>query len=197
MYHAGDYDLAGFCVGVVEREGIIDGSSVKTGDALIALASSGAHSNGYSLIRRIVEREGDCLDEIVDGRPLGAALLEPTRIYVRALLALREQVPVKAMAHITGGGLTENIPRVLPDDCAAEIDTSSWTRPALFDWLQDKGRVADTEMWRTFNCGVGMVICVAAEHLDQALAALQELGEQAWCIGRIVDRADDSAVQLR
>jgi phosphoribosylformylglycinamidine cyclo-ligase len=188
MYDGADYDLAGFCVGVVEFDEIIDGRRVGTGDVLIGLASGGVHSNGFSLVRRIVERAGDGLDEPIDGIPLAEALLTPTRIYVPALLALRRQVGIKAMAHVTGGGLPENLPRVLPEDCCAEIDTDSWTRPALFDWLREHGRVADTEMWRTFNCGVGMVVCVDADEADRALALLAEHGERAWVLGRVAPR---------
>ena len=185
MYEGDDYDLAGFCVGIVEKDQIIDGSRVRHGDQLIALASSGPHSNGYSLIRKIVERSQVDLDHEVAGVPVGEALLAPTRIYVKSLLALIAAVPVHALSHITGGGLLENIPRVLPDDCKAVIDRHSWQLPAIFQWLQDEGAVETHEMYRTFNCGVGMVIAVPAADCDRALALLQELGEQAWLLGSI------------
>ena len=184
MYEGDDYDLAGFCVGVVEEDRIIDGSRVQAGDKLIALGSSGAHSNGYSLIRRILARSNP--DGVtVNGRPLIDALLEPTRIYVKTLLAIIEQIDVRAMAHITGGGLPENLPRVLPADAVAWVDTSSWTLPELFQWLQREGQVDAFEMYRTFNCGVGMVLVVPDAQLDQALALLEAAGENAWLLGEI------------
>jgi phosphoribosylformylglycinamidine cyclo-ligase len=185
MYEGEDYDLAGFCVGVVEKSGIIDGSRVAAGDALVALASSGAHSNGYSLIRRILDVSGTPLDTPLDGRPLAEALLAPTRIYVKPLLALIASCQVNALAHITGGGLLENIPRVLPQGCCAVLDTRSWEEPELFRWLARAGKVARMEMYRTFNCGVGMVVCVPEAHCDAAIAQLRAAGEQAWRIGRI------------
>lgn len=186
MYEGEDYDLAGFCVGVVEKSRIIDGSQVKVGDTLIALASSGPHSNGYSLIRKIIDIAKADLNQTLDGQPLKNLLLEPTRIYVKTLLALIEQVNVKALAHITGGGLLENVPRVLPPFTNAVIDTQSWKLPAVFQWLQQHGNVASREMYRTFNCGVGMVICVAAEEADKTLQVLTTLGEKAWVVGQIV-----------
>ncbi len=185
MYAEGHYDLAGFCVGAVERTEIIDGSQVAPGDALIALASSGPHSNGYSLVRRIIEHSGVRLEQDLDGAPLAAALMAPTRIYARSIRALRERVGVHAMAHITGGGLPENLPRTLPEHCAAVIDTASWTWPGVFTWLQDQGNVATAEMLRTFNCGVGMVVCVAEQDCDAALTTLRDAGETAWRIGRV------------
>lgn len=185
MYHGADFDLAGFAVGVVEKAAIIDGRGVEPGDALIGIASSGPHSNGYSLIRRIVERSGVDLATALNGRPLAEHLMAPTRIYVKPLLALIARVPVRALAHITGGGLLENVPRVLPPGCRARIDVRSWPRPAIFDWLQDQGGVAPAEMYRTFNCGVGMVVCLPADRADEAVAALAEAGEQAWVIGDI------------
>ena len=185
MYQPGDYDLAGFCVGVVEQEHIIDGSEVRAGDALVGLASSGPHSNGYSLIRKILQVTGSRLDASLDGRRLGEILLAPTRIYVKPLLALFERVRVHALAHITGGGLTENLPRVLPAGSKAVLDASAWPRPAIFDWLQRQGNVADQEMYRTFNCGVGMVVCVANADLQATLDGLREAGESAWPIGAI------------
>jgi phosphoribosylformylglycinamidine cyclo-ligase len=190
MYEGEDYDLAGFCVGVVEKSGIIDGSRVAAGDALVALASSGAHSNGYSLIRRILEVSGTPLDTPLDGRPLAEALLAPTRIYVKPLLALLQADHVKGMAHITGGGLTENIPRVLPEHLTAVVERKEWPLPPLFQWLQKEGQVADAEMHRVFNCGIGMVVIVAAEHAEAAMASLAASGEQVWRIGRIDTRAE-------
>jgi phosphoribosylformylglycinamidine cyclo-ligase len=185
MYEGEDYDLAGFCVGVVEEDRIIDGDRVAAGDALIALASSGAHSNGYSLIRKILQVSGADTAQAFDGRTLGEALLAPTRIYVKPLLALLEACEVRALAHITGGGLLENIPRVLPAGCRAVIDAASWQEPELFRWLARTGNVARTEMYRTFNCGVGMVVCVPQSDADRAIAFLREHGEQAWRIGHI------------
>jgi len=186
MYHGGDYDLAGFCVGVVEKCDIIDGSKVAAGDVLIGLASSGPHSNGYSLIRKIIEVSGADLAHDFHGRSLGATLLEPTRIYVKSLLALMNELPVHALAHITGGGITENLPRVLPDDARAIVRTDSWPQPPIFAWLQQQGGVAEDEMYRTFNCGVGMIVCVPAAAAEQALQRLRALGETAWRIGEVV-----------
>ncbi|PCH65788.1 MAG: phosphoribosylformylglycinamidine cyclo-ligase [Gammaproteobacteria bacterium] len=185
MYQDGDYDLAGFCVGVVEKDNVIDGSQVKAGDVLLGLASSGPHSNGYSLIRKILERSQDELSTIFAGSTLGEHLLAPTRIYVKSLLQLHEKINIHALSHITGGGLLENIPRVLPDNVSAVIDATSWQRPAIFDWLQEQGNVIDEEMYRTFNNGIGMVICVAAEDAEQTLRLLTELGETAYQIGHI------------
>jgi phosphoribosylformylglycinamidine cyclo-ligase len=193
MYEGDDYDLAGFCVGVVEEESIIDGRRVQPGDKLIALASSGAHSNGYSLIRRILA-QSEHQNVVINDRPLIDALMEPTRIYVKSLLSLIEQVDVRAMAHITGGGLPENLPRVLPDGVCAHVDTSSWVMPELFRWLQQEGQVEPFEMYRTFNCGVGMVLVVPDTHLDQALALLEASGEHAWLLGDI--RAADGAAEV-
>jgi phosphoribosylformylglycinamidine cyclo-ligase len=196
MYAPGDYDLAGFCVGIVEKDGIIDGSQVAPGDVLIGLASSGPHSNGYSLVRRILAHSGASLADAFDGRTLGECLLEPTRIYVKPLLALIEKLPVKALAHITGGGLTENLPRVLPARSLAAIDPASWTRPAVFDWLQEAGNVTDAEMLRTFNCGIGMVVVIGAEHAAATLDHFAESGIDAWQIGEIRGgAADEPAVE--
>ena len=191
MYGGADYDLAGFCVGVVEKAEIIDGSKVATGDTLIALPSSGPHSNGYSLIRKIIEVSGADIETIqIDGKPLSERLMAPTRIYVKALLQLiKDTGAVKAMAHITGGGLLDNIPRVLPDGAQAVIDVASWTRPSIFDWLQEQGNVDEHEMHRVLNCGVGMIICVAPEQADVALDVLREAGEKPWIIGRIENAA--------
>jgi phosphoribosylformylglycinamidine cyclo-ligase len=197
MYAAGDYDLAGFCVGIVEKDGIIDGSQVAAGDVLIGLASSGPHSNGYSLIRRILEHSGASLDQAFDGRTLGECLLEPTRIYVKPLLSLIEKLPVKALAHITGGGLPENLPRVLPAKTVAAVDPKSWTRPAVFDWLQQAGNVEDFEMLRTFNCGIGMVVVVGADQAGAVIGHMQEAGIEAWQIGEIkAGSEDEPSVEL-
>lgn len=198
MYDGDEYDLAGFCVGIVEEDEIIDGSQVKTGDTLIGLASSGPHSNGYSLIRKIIEVSGADLSERVDGKNLGNALLEPTRIYVKPLLKLIRESQVNAMSHITGGGLLENIPRVLPDNAKAVINVDSWQMPAVFNWLQEKGNVDGREMYRTFNCGVGMVVAVPADKADEALALLTAEGENAWVIGQIETAAEgEEQVELR
>ena len=197
MYEGEDYDLAGFCVGVVEKSAIIDGSSVRQGDILLGLASSGPHSNGYSLIRKILEVSGADLQQEFAGSTLGQTLLAPTTIYVKALLELFRNVPVKALCHITGGGLLENLPRVLPAGCKAQIDTGSWQWPQIFQWLQEQGNVDSREMYRTFNCGVGMVICVAPEDKATALAELDAAGHKAWEIGRISAAGDsDSEVEL-
>ena len=191
MYHGEDYDLAGFCVGVVEKAEIIDGSKVKAGDTLLALASSGPHSNGYSLIRKVIEVSQADLQQSLGQNSLGQkssladALMAPTRIYVKPLLALMKQVPIHALSHITGGGLLENIPRVLPEHTQAVIDRQSWEMPPVFRWLQEQGNIAEQEMYRTFNCGVGMVICVAAEQAEQATAFLRSQGETVWTIGHI------------
>jgi phosphoribosylformylglycinamidine cyclo-ligase len=188
MYHGDDFDLAGFCVGVVEKDEILDGSRVAIGDAVIGIASSGPHSNGYSLIRKIIERGGHRLDQPFGDSTLGETLLRPTRIYVKPLLALVRSQPVHALAHITGGGLLENIPRVLPERCAARISRAGWQRPAIFDWLQAEGGIEDSEMARTFNCGIGMVVIVPAASAGSALRALAAAGETAHHIGEIIER---------
>lgn len=187
MYEGDDYDLAGFCVGVVEKSKIIDGSAVCAGDILLGIASSGPHSNGYSLIRKILERSAADLQQPLGDNSLGQALLEPTTIYVKALLQLFAELEVKALSHITGGGLLENLPRVLPAGCKAQIDTDSWEWPAVFNWLQEQGNVATREMYRTFNCGVGMVLCVAAKDREAAIAVLTDAGHQSWQIGCIAE----------
>lgn len=186
MYHVGDYDLAGFCVGVVEKSEIIDGSAVKAGDVLVALASSGPHSNGYSLIRKVLEVSGanPAVDQL-EGKPLSEHLLAPTKIYVKSVLELVENTDVHAIAHLTGGGFWENIPRVLPENTKAVIDEKSWTWPAIFNWLQEKGNISRYEMYRTFNCGVGMVIAVPAAEAEKAVSLLTQAGETAWVIGKI------------
>ena len=186
MYHAGDYDLAGFCVGVVEKSKIIDGSKVQAGDALIALGSSGPHSNGYSLIRKVIDVAGvNPATEQLVGKALGDQLLAPTRIYVKSVLELIEKVDVHAIAHLTGGGFWENIPRVLPDNTKAVIDEKSWEWQPVFKWLQEKGNIDSYEMYRTFNCGVGMVIALPQADVEKALNLLRQAGENAWLIGQI------------
>ncbi|WP_446810342.1 phosphoribosylformylglycinamidine cyclo-ligase [Methylomonas sp. 2BW1-5-20] len=186
MYSDGDYDLAGFCVGIVEKDRIIDGSQVQAGDKLIALASSGPHSNGYSLIRKIVARSGLAWSDSVNGKPLGETLLTPTRIYVKPLLELLKTVPVHAMAHITGGGITENLPRVLPNGLNANVQLSAWQLPEIFVWLQQQGNVELADMLVTFNCGIGMIVCVAAADEAATLEILKQQGETAFSIGEIV-----------
>ena len=185
MYEGEDYDLAGFCVGLVEKDAIIDGSRTAAGDAIIGLASSGPHSNGYSLIRRLLAMAGAGPDTMLDGVPLYDRLLAPTRIYVKSVLALMAEVPVHSVAHITGGGPSGNIPRVLPDGLEAVIDERRWNRPAVFDWLQRAGSVERDEMHRTFNCGLGMTICVPGADADRAVAALRARGEDATLIGEV------------
>ena len=192
MYHAGDYDLAGFCVGVVEKSEIIDGSQVKVGDALIALGSSGPHSNGYSLIRKVIDVAGvNPATEQLDGHPLSEQVLAPTKIYVKSVLALIKQTEVHAIAHLTGGGFWENIPRVLPKNTKAVIDESSWEWQPVFKWLQEKGNIETYEMYRTFNCGVGMVIALPQSQVETALAILKQSGENAWLIGHIENATDN------
>ena len=195
MYEGEDYDLAGFCVGVVEKSEIIDGSKVKAGNTLIGLASSGPHSNGYSLIRKIIEVSGAKLDAPLSEKTLGEALMAPTRIYVKPILELMKSVPLNALSHITGGGLLENIPRVLPANTKAVIDTNSWQMPEVFNWLQTNGNVKDTDMFLTFNCGVGMILAIDDDKVEQALQILQAEGENAWVIGRI-DQADADQAQV-
>lgn len=187
MYNKGDYDLAGFCVGVVEKENIIDGSKVKAGDAMIAIASSGPHSNGYSLVRKIIEVSGaDINKPFGTGKEtLGDALLAPTRIYVKAIHSLLNTFDIHAMAHITGGGLLENIPRVLPDNMQAVIDNKCLQLPEIFQWLQKNGNVEMEEMYRTFNCGVGMVLIASQSEADAIVTALNNTGEKAWRLGTI------------
>jgi phosphoribosylformylglycinamidine cyclo-ligase len=183
MYSEGEYDLAGFTVGVVERAKLIDGSAIQEGDALIGIASSGPHSNGYSLIRKVLEL---CPESRIDGEAAEARLLAPTRIYVKSILALINAMPVKGLAHITGGGITENIPRILHSQLDAEIDTSSWRQGAVFDWLAKSGNIETSEMRRTFNCGVGMVVAVDEKNVDAAIGVLIDHGEHAWRLGRVV-----------
>jgi len=185
LYARGDYDLAGFCVGIVEKDRLLTPERVRPGDTLIALASSGPHANGYSLIRKVLEVSGANLATPMDDSTLGELLLTPTRIYVKPLLTLLQEVPVHGLAHITGGGLVENPPRILPPGVRARIDLASWHRPAIFDWLRTQGSVTEAEMLRTFNCGVGLIVCVPAADSRRAYDLLTGLGEQAWPVGRI------------
>jgi phosphoribosylformylglycinamidine cyclo-ligase len=194
IYQPGDFDLAGFCVGIVEKDGIIDGSRVDAGNRLIALASSGVHSNGYSLVRKIIEVSGAQLSQDCGEQSLADALIAPTRIYVKNLLALSNACQINAIAHITGGGLVENVPRVLPDHLSARIDLSSWQLTPVFTWLQKAGNVEQLEMLRTFNCGVGMVLAVDAEQERHCLERLDALGETAWVIGDVIPRENQDAV---
>ena len=200
MYQDDDYDLAGFCVGVVEEAEVITGDNVSEGDVLIALASSGAHSNGYSLVRKVIEVSGvDITDstEQLDGQSIQDALMAPTRIYVKAIKALQDTLgnaSLHAMSHITGGGLTDNLPRVLPEHLAASINANSWQFSELFTWLQTQGNINQAEMYRTFNCGVGFVIVMPKKHSEQAIEILNNAGEKAWQIGEMVSREADAVV---
>jgi phosphoribosylformylglycinamidine cyclo-ligase len=193
MYPDGEYDLAGFAVGVAEKSRLIDGHSIQPGDVVLGLASSGCHSNGYSLVRKLVEVSGADLKADFHGRPFGEVLLAPTRIYVKPLLSLMQALPVKGMAHITGGGLTGNIPRVLPDNCAVELKRSAWNWGPLFDWLQTTANIDNAEMYHTFNCGIGMVVVVAPEHAEEAIAHLIAAGESVSRIGDVVALSTVSA----
>jgi phosphoribosylformylglycinamidine cyclo-ligase len=185
MYAGGDYDLAGFCVGLVEKDRIIDGTQTRAGDVIIGLPSSGPHSNGYSLVRKLLAMSGADAATMLDGQPLYDRLLTPTRIYVKSVLALLEKVPVHCVAHITGGGPTGNIRRVLPDGLEAVLSERSWPRPAVFDWLQRAGNIQRDEMHRTFNCGLGMTLCVAAADADRAMEILRACGEQPVPVGEV------------
>lgn len=193
MYAGDDYDLAGFSVGVVEKAKIIDPSKVQVGDVLLGLASSGPHSNGYSLIRKVIERSEADLTASFGSSTLGETLLAPTTIYVRTLAALAPHIELHALAHITGGGFTENIPRVLPAAAQAVVDLSAWQRPPVFDWLQSEGNITDSEMLRTFNCGVGMVLCVAAEQAEEALSLLNKGDIPAFRMGHVAAKTQPSA----
>ena len=197
MYPAGEYDLAGFAVGVVEKSKAIDGKSIAPGDVVLGLASSGAHSNGYSLVRKIIERSNPDMNAKFDGeRTLADVVMAPTRIYVKQVLAVMEKVTIKGMAHITGGGLLENVPRVLPENTVAELEKAAWPRPKLFDWMQAEGNVAENEMHRVFNCGIGLVIVVAAADAELAMAELKAAGEAVYCIGKIRARQGEEAQTL-
>ena len=188
MYPDGEYDLAGFCVGAVDRKNLIDGSTIEAGDIIIGIASSGLHSNGFSLIRRVLEIDDRSL---IDGTPVAELLLEPTKIYVRPVLALMNEVTVKGLAHITGGGISENLPRALPDGMHARVDTNSWQQAAIFDWLADTGRIAIDEMRRTFNCGVGMTVVLGQDEADTAVKVLTQAGETAWLMGEVLAGAGE------
>jgi phosphoribosylformylglycinamidine cyclo-ligase len=192
MYDGEDYDLAGFCVGIVEKDHIIDGSKVAEGDVLLGLASSGPHSNGYSLIRKVIEVSGADLNGEFDGDTLGNRLLEPTRIYVKSLLALSKEITIHSLSHITGGGLLENLPRVMPSNTTARIDAQSWSRPEVFNWLQTQGNIEPNEMYRTFNCGIGMVVVVAPHEQEKAIEILQQQGETVYVLGKIETSPDEA-----
>ena len=196
IYAAGDYDLAGFCVGIVEKDRIIQPQRVQPGDVLLGLASSGPHSNGYSLIRKVLEVSGAELGQPLGDTSLGQALLAPTRIYVKSLLALGAELEIHGLAHITGGGLPENLPRVLPAGTKAVIDAASWERPEVFRWLQAAGNIAESELLRTFNCGVGMVVCLAADDAERGAEILRAQGERVWTLGRIEASAGEPAVEI-
>jgi len=185
MYHGDDYDLAGFCVGIVEKDAIIDGSRTAPGDIVLGLPSSGPHSNGFSMIRKILQVSGTDLDSDLDGVALADRLMAPTRIYVKPLLKLVSLLPVHGLSHITGGGLVDNIPRVVPDGLEVVLERRAWRREPVFEWLQNAGRVADQEMYRVFNCGIGMTIHVAAKDADRAVSILREAGEEALVIGEV------------
>jgi phosphoribosylformylglycinamidine cyclo-ligase len=185
MYHGEDYDLAGFCVGIVEKDAIIDGSATRAGDVVLGLPSSGPHSNGFSLIRKILEVSGADLKTPLEGASLVDRLMTPTRIYVKPLLKLIAELPVHGLSHITGGGLVENIPRVLPEGLEVVLERKAWRREAVFDWLQRQGQVADTEMYRVFNCGIGMTVHLAARDVDRAIAVLRDQGQEALVIGEV------------
>lgn len=193
MYPPGEYDLAGFAVGCADKSKLIDGSTIAAGDVVLGLASSGAHSNGYSLIRKLIEKSGIDFESDFHGRKFKDVVMEPTRIYVKSLLKLIEALPVKGMAHITGGGITENIPRVLPAGLTAEIKASSWTLPPLFQWLQAQGNIVPSELYKTFNCGIGMAVIVAKEHVAQAKQLLEASGETVYEIGLVRSQAAGEA----
>ena len=196
MYADGDYDLAGFCVGVVEKSAIIDGSSVGEGDVLIALSSSGPHSNGYSLVRKVIEVSNADLQQEFGNTTLARALLEPTRIYVKPVLNLLQEVQLHALAHITGGGLSGNICRVIPDGLVAVVERASWDFPDIFEWIQKNGNIADSEMLNTFNCGMGMVLVVAAKDAPAVVENLEAQGEKVWLAGRI-EKAETGSERVR
>ena len=190
MYHKGDYDIAGFCTGVAEKSALIDGSKVAAGDQLIALGSSGPHSNGFSLIRKVLEVNNTDTSELLNDKAISEHLLEPTKIYVKSVLALLKDVEAHALSHITGGGFWENIPRVLPETAQAVINGESWQWPEIFNWLKTNGNITEHEMYRTFNCGVGMIIVVPEDKVAQSIDILTAHGEKAWHIGAIADKAD-------
>jgi len=187
MYKGEEYDLAGFCVGIVEKDNIVDGSKVSSGDHIIALGSSGPHSNGYSLIRKVLEKTKPTSNQL-------NLLIEPTKIYVKSILSLVQNLPVHAISHITGGGLLENIPRVLPDHLAAKLDANSWKLPEIFQWLQSKGSIEITEMYRVLNCGVGMIVIVPKKSSHEAIKLLKSNGEKAWLIGEVVGSKGEQVI---
>ena len=191
MYHQGDYDIAGFCVGVAEKSRLIDGTKVKAGDQLIALGASGPHSNGFSLIRKVLEVNNTDTNELLEGKSIADHLLEPTKIYVKSVLELIKTVEVNALSHITGGGFWENIPRVLPATAQAVINGNSWQWPSIFNWLKEQGNITEHEMYRTFNCGVGMIIAVPADKVELSIEVLNANGEKAWHIGEIIEKPNN------
>lgn len=193
MYPEGEYDLAGFAVGVVEKSKIIDGKSIKPGDVVLGLTSSGPHSNGFSLIRKVIEVSGASWDEKIGDKTLAEAVMEPTRIYVKPVLSVMENVEIKGMAHITGGGLLENVPRILPDNVQADIKAGSWPRPEIFNWLQEKGNIESHEMYRVFNNGIGMVVIVDKDNAEKAMKLFEEAGETVYKIGSIVEKPEGQA----
>jgi phosphoribosylformylglycinamidine cyclo-ligase len=197
MYPAGEYDLAGFCVGAVEKSKILTGANVQAGDVVLGLTSSGVHSNGFSLVRKCIDRAGDAAPATLDGKPFKAAIMTPTRLYVKSVLATLAQHPIKALAHITGGGLLENIPRVLPDGLAAHLQKGSWPQTELFAWLQATAGIDDIEMNRTFNNGIGMVVVIAAEHAQSCADTLRAQGETVYTIGHINPRGEGAAVVVK
>jgi phosphoribosylformylglycinamidine cyclo-ligase len=197
MYKEQDYDLAGFCVGVVEKDEMITGKNVAAGDVLIAIASSGCHSNGYSLIRKILNDTNADLSQVIDGKKLLDHLLTPTRIYVKQILNLMQHISIKSLAHITGGGLIENLPRVIPKDLSVIINTDTWNLPPIFAWLSEQGKINSDEMFKTFNCGIGLVLCVERNNADKTINYLNDNGETAWVIGSIIKNNGGTKVQIK
>jgi phosphoribosylformylglycinamidine cyclo-ligase len=197
MYKEQDYDLAGFCVGVVEKDEMITGENVAVGDVLIAIASSGCHSNGYSLIRKILNDTNADLSQVIDGEKLLDHLLTPTRIYVKQILNLMQHISIKSLAHITGGGLIENLPRVIPKDLSVIINTDTWSLPPIFAWLSEQGKINSDEMFKTFNCGIGLVLCVERNNADKTINYLNDNGETAWVIGSIIKNNGGTKVQIK
>ena len=197
MYKENDYDIAGFCVGVVEKDQIITGENIVAGDVLIALASSGCHSNGYSLIRKIIKDNNLDLNQSLDNKKILEHLLTPTRIYVKQILDLIKYMPIKSISHITGGGLIDNLPRVMPNNLSAIINTNTWTIPKIFNWLSDQCKIDSYEMFRTFNCGVGLVLCVEKDNVEDAINRLHDSGETAWLIGEVAENNKQPRVQLK
>ena len=197
MYKENDYDIAGFCVGVVEKDQIITGENIVAGDALVALASSGCHSNGYSLIRKIIKDNNPDLNQSLDNKKILEHLLTPTRIYVKQILDLIKYMPIKSISHITGGGLIDNLPRVIPDNLSVIINTNTWATPKIFDWLSDQCKIDSYEMFRTFNCGVGLILCVEKNNAEEAINRLHDNGETAWLIGKVIENNKQPRVQLK